>query len=123
MALRTAANVDNNQKKIVTALRRIGAKVLHTHQLKNCCDLMVGFRGKWYPMEIKDGSKLPRLFYRLGSIFDKEKILVGKLTEGERKFYEESKRLGLPYVIAYDVDSAFRGIGAHKPNFPTSNKI
>jgi len=117
MALRRAANVDKNQKLIVSALRRVGAKVLHTHQLKNCCDLMVGFRGKWFPMEIKDGNKFPRYFRRLTTAADKELFLRKELTEGERLFYDECRANGLPYIIAYSIDSAIQGIGANKPNF------
>lgn len=52
MALRIAAN----QPTIVAALRGIGASVLHLHQLKNCFDLLVGYRGRTFFMEIKDSS-------------------------------------------------------------------
>ncbi len=36
MALRTASRIDANQPAIVSALRGVGASVLHLHQLKNC---------------------------------------------------------------------------------------
>lgn len=50
--------VDANQKEIVTALRAVGASVSLTHTLgRGFPDLVVGFRGINYLMEIKDGSK------------------------------------------------------------------
>jgi hypothetical protein len=67
------ARVDGNQKEIVNKLRAIGATVLHTHQLKNCFDILVGWKGKNFAFEIKDGSK------------PKSKR---KLTEGEQKFFD-----------------------------------
>jgi len=78
---------------------------------------MVGFRGQWFPMEIKDGSAFSSTFRRLTRQEDKNIFLRGTLTKGERKFYDDCQALGLPYIIAYSVDSAIRGIGAHKPNF------
>lgn len=57
MALRTASRIDANQPEIVSALRAIGASVLHLHQLKNCFDLLVGYRGRTFLMEIKASEK------------------------------------------------------------------
>jgi hypothetical protein len=57
-AMRLAARVDANQKEVVTALRKIGASVLVLSMVgKGCPDLLVGFRGKNFLMEVKDGSK------------------------------------------------------------------
>ncbi|MGI4834649.1 MAG: hypothetical protein ACRYFK_14430 [Janthinobacterium lividum] len=57
--LRTAARVDANQPEIVQALRAIGASVLHVHQLKNCFDILVGYRKRTFLMEIKDPAQPP----------------------------------------------------------------
>ena len=57
--MRRAAKVDANHVEITAALRGIGATVKPTHQLKGFVDLVVGFRGKNYLFEIKDGSKPP----------------------------------------------------------------
>jgi len=63
-----AARADNNQSDIVKQLRRVpGISVLVIHTLKNCCDIIVGYKGKNYMFEIKSTNK-------------------AKLTEGESKF-------------------------------------
>ncbi|WP_333846890.1 hypothetical protein [Phaeobacter italicus] len=55
-----AARVDRNQKEIVKALRKVGASVEHLHAVgKGCPDLLVGFRGGNYLLEVKDGKKPP----------------------------------------------------------------
>lgn len=52
------ARVDDNQKGIVAALRQAGATVQHLHTVgQGCPDLLVGFRGANYLLEVKDGSK------------------------------------------------------------------
>ena len=71
--MRRIARIDSNQKQIVEQLRRLGVTVLHTHQLKNCFDILVGYEGKNYAFEIKDGSK-PKS--------------ARQLTEGEQKFFD-----------------------------------
>lgn len=56
--MRIRARTDANQTQIVAALRGVGATVQHMHQLgKGCPDLLIGFRGVNYVMEIKDGDK------------------------------------------------------------------
>jgi len=56
--VRKQARVDDNQAEIVRALEDVGASVLHLHQLgRGAPDLLVGFRGLNYCMEIKDGNK------------------------------------------------------------------
>jgi len=71
--VRRRAKVDANQKEIVQAFRSLGAYVLHVHQLKNCCDCIVVFKGVTVAVEIKDGKKVPS---------------ERKLTEGEEKFMQ-----------------------------------
>jgi hypothetical protein len=91
MALRTASRVDANQPAIVEALRAIGAHVLHVHQLKNCFDILVGYRGRTHLMEIKDPSQPPS---------------ARQLTPGEAKFRDEWR--GTPYHIVHTPDEAIR---------------
>ena len=58
--MRRAAKVDANQAEIVQALRQIGAVVQSLAAVGNGCpDLLVGFRGKNWLLEIKDGNKPP----------------------------------------------------------------
>jgi hypothetical protein len=87
MALRTASRVDANQSQIVGALRGIGASVLHTHQLKNCFDILVGYRGRTFLMELKISPN-------------------EKLTPGEAEFRASWR--GSPYHIVCSVDEAIR---------------
>lgn len=54
------AKIDDNQKSIVNALRDVGASVQSLAAIgKGCPDLLVGYQGINYLMEIKDGSKVP----------------------------------------------------------------
>jgi hypothetical protein len=92
--MRRSARVDANQKQIVEGLRRSGASVLITSQLKNCFDILVGFRGINYIMEIKDGDKPPS---------------QRKLTEGEQKFKDTWR--GGEYHIVESLDDALKVIG------------
>ena len=58
--MRRAANIDANQPEIVKALRKVGATVAHTHSAGDGFpDIVVGFRGQNFLIEIKDGSKEP----------------------------------------------------------------
>lgn len=58
--MRTAAKVDANQPEIVAALRSAGATVQPLHSVgQGCPDLLVGFRGQTYAIEVKDGRKPP----------------------------------------------------------------
>lgn len=52
--------VDRNQSEMVSALRKIGCKVQHLSDIgKGCPDILVGFMGKNWLIEIKDGTKPP----------------------------------------------------------------
>ena len=58
--MRRAAKVDANQKEIVDALRSAGASVVSTASMADGFpDLVVGFRGENYLLEVKDGNKPP----------------------------------------------------------------
>lgn len=55
-----ARRTDSNQSVIVKALREVGATVAPTHELgKGFPDIVVGFRGINWMIEIKDGNKPP----------------------------------------------------------------
>lgn len=61
--MRWSAKVDSNQAEIVDALRECGACVQHLHIVgAGCPDLLVGYRGVNYLLEIKsgDGRLTPR---------------------------------------------------------------
>jgi hypothetical protein len=50
--------VDSNQTRVVKALRDLGATVQHLHAVgKGCPDLLVGYKGNNYLLEVKDGEK------------------------------------------------------------------
>lgn len=50
--------VDSNQTRVVKALRDLGATVQHLHAVgKGCPDLLVGYKGSNYLLEVKDGGK------------------------------------------------------------------
>lgn len=56
--MRRAARVDANQKQIVEYLRKHGCSVQVLHTVgKGCPDILVGYGGKNYLFEIKDGQK------------------------------------------------------------------
>jgi hypothetical protein len=93
--LRTAARVDGNQPAIVKALRAVGASILYTYQLKNCFDILVGYRGRTFLMEIKDPAQPPS---------------ARKLTPGEAEF--KASWRGSPYHIVETPDEAIRIITA-----------
>ncbi len=58
--MRRAARIDANQPEIVQALRDVGASVSVTSMVgKGFPDIVVGYRGQNYLIEIKDGSKPP----------------------------------------------------------------
>ena len=99
--MRTNAKVDVNHPEIVVALRQSGATVKSVAQLKNCFDILVGFRGHDYKMEIKNPERMTK-----SQINDP--ILA--LTSGERDFMESWR--GSTYHIVTSRNQALRIIGA-----------
>lgn len=58
MTITKAYRVDSNQKRITRFLRQLGASVqVLSYVGRGCPDLLVGFRGKNYLFELKDGNK------------------------------------------------------------------
>ena len=91
--MRRAAKIDSNQNEIVEALRRCGASVLITSQLKNCFDILVGYNGINYIVEIKDGNKPPS---------------QRRLTKGEIQFRDNWK--GGKYYVIESIEDALKMI-------------
>ncbi len=73
------SSTDANQPKIVEALRRYGAVVYITTCVKKFTDIVVAYNGKWYLMEVKDGSKPPS---------------QRKLTPGEKEALRKAESVG-----------------------------
>lgn len=60
LTVRRAAKVDRNQAEIVEALRAIGCSVQSLAAVGvGCPDLLVGYRGVNWLIEVKDGDKPP----------------------------------------------------------------
>jgi hypothetical protein len=58
--MRRAARIDANQPEIVKALRAVGASVQILSAVGHGCpDILVGYQGRNFLFEIKDGSKPP----------------------------------------------------------------
>lgn len=92
--MRYAAKSDANQQEIVDALREVGASVWVTHRVGHGFpDLVVGYRGITYLMEIKDGNKADS---------------ATKLTPDEETFFEEWKGHA---CVVYSVTDALVEIG------------
>lgn len=87
--MRIKAKTDNNHKKIIDDLRKIGASVVSTHNVgSGFCDIVVGYRGRNYLFEIKSHKN-------------------AKLTQDELKF---SQIWNGQYHVIYSFDDAFRVI-------------
>jgi Holliday junction resolvase len=88
--MRFRGKVDLNQREIVEALRKAGAKVAITSNLGNGYgDLVVGFRGVMMWMEIKSKG--------------------GRLTQDEKVFYSDWAEYT---VVVYSVEDALKAVGA-----------
>jgi hypothetical protein len=83
--LRRNAKVDLNQPLLVKQIRALGGVVLHTHQLKNAFDILVGYNKKLYIVEIKNDCK-------------------GKLTSGELKCKELFNSVGVEYHVIHKIE-------------------
>ena len=84
------ARVDSNQPEIVAALRKAGATVQHLHMVgKGCPDLLVGFRGRNFLLEIKSPG--------------------GRMTPAEQRFFDEWSG---QVSIVCTIEQALAAIGA-----------
>jgi len=98
--VRRAAKIDTNQTEIISALRKAGAFVLPTHQLKNAFDCIVCYRGKTFIMEIKNPESLPK-------VCDRER-LIKALSDGERECMQRIESTGVKYHIICTIDEAIK---------------
>jgi len=91
---RRAAKVDANQPEIVAALRKAGCTVEHLHAVgAGCPDLLVGYRGHNYLVEVKDGAKPPS---------------ARKLTPDQVKWHGSWRG---SVTVACNVSEAFEAVG------------
>ena len=92
--MRRAGRIDANQGVIVAALRGVGASVAITSGAGDGLpDLIVGFRGETYLLEVKDSEKVPS---------------AKRLTPAEQHFVDNWR--GRPVVIVETVADALRAI-------------
>jgi len=93
--MRQAARTDNNQNEIVQALRDVGASIAITSALgSGFVDIVAGYRGINYLIEIKDGSKSPS---------------KRRLTSDEQEFHDLWRGA---VIVVNDIDEALRAVGA-----------
>ncbi len=58
--MRRAARVDRNQPEIIAHLRANGVSVQPLHMVgKGCPDLLCGYKGRTYLLELKDDEQTP----------------------------------------------------------------
>ncbi len=86
--MRRAAKRDVNEPEIVAALERVGAVVFRVSGA-GLPDLLVSFRGRWTPIEVKSGKN--------------------KLTEAQAASFMRT-----PFAIVRDREQALKAIGAVK---------
>ena len=104
---------DDNHSEIQNALEEIHAQVIDFSSWsgKKTFDLLVGFRGSLFILEIKNENELPKDFKKFD--YGKQQTVLQKLlTKNEkntRKFCDLSSN---DFHIVYDVDSALKAIGA-----------
>jgi Holliday junction resolvase len=93
--MRKAGRTDANQQQIVATLRALGASVAITSGAGNGLpDLLVGWRGETYMLEVKDGNKPPS---------------KKRLTAAEQHFVTHWQ--GRPVAIVETGADALRAIG------------
>lgn len=83
--MRVRAKVDKIQPLIVKQIRALGGFVMHVHQLKNAFDILVGYEGKLFIIELKNDSK-------------------GKLTTGEQKCKDGFNSVGVDYHVIWSIE-------------------
>ena len=99
-----AARKDENQKGIEIFLKSIGAEYLDCTKMKDAFDLLVGFRGKLYIIEVKNPEYLRKKL-------SKESALIKALTEGERKCRDKFKKVDIEYYIVSDIEGIKKILG------------
>lgn len=95
--MRRAARTDANHSDVALELRQIGAVVVDIHGLPGVLDLLVGYRGQWVLLEVKDGTKRPS---------------ERRTTSAERDLIRPALGQQCPTWIVYDPTEAMVMIGA-----------
>ena len=96
--MRRAAKVDDNQREIVQALERIGAEVQSLASVgKGCPDLLVGFRGSNFLLEVKRPKAKGQS--------------AGKTTDDQERFLARWAGRGQAAIVK-TVDDALKAVGA-----------
>ena len=104
MGLRYPRKRDDNEKDIVQALRDVGATVSHLDD-SGVPDLLVGYQGKTYLLEVKLPTKKDGTGHS-----NKSKGGEGELTESQVKWWKVWS--GTPAAIVHSADEALKAIGA-----------
>lgn len=95
--MRRAAHVDRNQADVVKALRKVGASVEHLHAVGGGCpDLLVGFRGTNWLLEVKPAT-------------DKDQRAL-RLRESQRRWHAA---WAAPVHVVHSPEQALAVIGIH----------
>jgi len=91
------AKKDANQKEIENYIKAIGGEFQDCTQLKNAFDLLMGYKGKLYIIEVKNPEYLSK---KLSKVERLEK----SLTEGEKKCRDKFEKVGINYYIIEDIE-------------------
>jgi hypothetical protein len=92
-----ARRTDGNHSDLLSDAKQVGAEVLDLHALPGALDALVGYRGRLYLVEIKDGAKV------------KSKRA---LTPAEETTIARFRLIGCPVLVVETSDELLRGIGA-----------
>ena len=77
--------IDANHSALVATLRQVGCEVLDVHALPAALDLLVGVRGVFFLVELKDGLKPPSR---------------RRTTSAEQATIERFRAVGCPVIVA-----------------------
>lgn len=98
-----AKKIDKNHGEIVNALRKAGATVQSLAGVGDGCpDLLVGYRGVNYLIEVKDGSKIPSK-QKLTADQIKWHLLWGGMVKIAKNVEEAFEIIGIPKGIKNDL--------------------
>lgn len=84
-----AARRDNNESILVDTARRLGALMVF---IGHPCDWLLGFRGRWYVVEIK--------------------ALRGTYTDSQKVFIDHCQRHDLPFLTWRTEEDVYDSLGA-----------
>lgn len=91
---RYAKRRDANEAELIRALTSVGARVW---QLDRPVDLLVGYRGAWHLLEVKDGAK---------------PLSARILRPDQQAFFSTCMEMRLKAAVVVSVQEALQAIGA-----------